>query len=152
MPVYLFDSSALGKYYHPEAGSAGVIRLVQEPMARHIVSRLTVTESYSVFARKMRMGAINEVAFEHLWQQFGIDVVQGLFEIVRIMEYHHNEAERLIRKYAHRSLRTSDALQFAIALDVNRRTTLDQFVCADIRLCEIATEEELSVFNPTDQM
>ncbi|MCZ6635382.1 MAG: type II toxin-antitoxin system VapC family toxin [bacterium] len=148
MPVYLLDSSALGKYYHQEVGTIDVIRLVQEPTARHIVSRLTITESYAVFARKMRTGAIDEDEFERLWQQFGVDVAQGLFEIVRIVESHHGEAERLIRKYARRSLRTSDALQLAVALDVNRRTILDQFVCADIRLCEIATEEQLSVFNP----
>ena len=148
MPVYLFDSSALGKYYHPEDGSAEVIRLVQESTTRRVVSRLTITESYSVFARKMRTGAIDEDEFARLWQQFEVDVGQKLFEIVRIIESHHAEAERLLRKYARRSLRTSDALQLAIALDVHRRTTLNQFVCADTRLCEIAAEEQLSVFNP----
>ena len=45
-------------------------------------------------------------------------------------------------------LRTLDAIQLAVALDVNSRTTLDRFVCSDIRLGEIATEEGLSVLNP----
>ena len=97
---------------------------------------------------KLRTGEIDNHDFGRLWDQFVDDVTQRRFEVVRVIEVHHEEAERLIRKYARRMLRTLDAIQLAVALDVNSRTTLDRFVCSDIRLGEIATEEGLSVFNP----
>ena len=142
------DSSALVKYYHTKAGSSEVIRFVEEANVRCIVSRLTVTEVHSAFAVELRTGEIDDHDFSRLWDQFVDDVTQRRFEVVRVIEVHHQEAERLIRKYARRMLRTLDALQLAVALDVNSRTTLDRFVCSDIRLGEIATEEGLSVFNP----
>ncbi len=148
MVNYFMDSSALVKYYHTEAGSSEVIRFVEEANVRCIVSRLTVTEVHSAFALKLRTGEIDDHDFSRLWDQFVDDVTQRRFEVVRVVEVHHKEAERLIRKYARRMLRTLDALQLAVALDVHSRITLDRFVCSDIRLGEIATEEGLSVLNP----
>jgi hypothetical protein len=75
-------------------------------------------------------------------------VTQRRFEVIRVLESHYDEAERLIRKYARWTLRTLDALQLAVAIDLHRRTTLEWFLCSDIRLCRIAQEEGLPVFNP----
>ncbi len=148
MVNYFMDPSALVKYYHTEARSSEVIRFVEEVHVRCIVPRLTVTEVHSAFAVKLRTGEIDGHDFGRLWDQFVDDVTQRRFEVVRVIEVHHEEAERLIRKYARRMLRTLDALQLAVALDVHSRMTLDRFVCSDIRLGEIATEEGLSVLNP----
>ena len=49
MTQYCFDSSALGKHYHAEIGTALVDAALQEPGARHFISRLTVVEVQSVF-------------------------------------------------------------------------------------------------------
>ncbi len=47
-----------------------------------------------------------------------------------------------------RRLRTLDALQLAVALDLHRRGICDHFVCADQRLGEVAQQEGLSLLHP----
>jgi hypothetical protein len=47
-----------------------------------------------------------------------------------------------------RQLRTLDGMQLATALRVHRAIFIDAFVCADQRLCEIATLERLTVIDP----
>jgi predicted nucleic acid-binding protein len=58
-------------------------------------------------------------------------------------------AERLIGRYNFtRPLRTLDALQLAIALELSQHELLDSFVVADKRLSEVAAAEGLTVLNP----
>jgi hypothetical protein len=45
-------------------------------------------------------------------------------------------------------LRTLDALQLAVALDLSRQNSLNHFVVADHTLAEIADLEGLKVINP----
>jgi len=47
-----------------------------------------------------------------------------------------------------KGLRTLDALQLAVALDVKSRVGLDAFVVADVACAEIAQAQGLSVTNP----
>lgn len=149
MTNYFFDSSALGKHYHVELGTAEVDRLLQEPGARHFISRLTVIEIQSVFAGKVRTGAITAADFQLLRRRFLTDVARRQFQVIRMTGWHYQEAERLIRHHAlTRSLRTLDALQLAVALDLQRHGMLDYFVCADKNLCFIASLERLAVLNP----
>jgi hypothetical protein len=61
----------------------------------------------------------------------------------------HYHAERLIRKHgSSHSLRTLDALQLAVALELRGRGLLGEFVCADRGLITVAAAEGLSVINP----
>jgi hypothetical protein len=84
-----------------------------------------------------------------LRRRFLADVTKRQFLVVRMTGWHDQEAERLIRKHGpSRSLRTLDALQFSVALDVRNRGMLDHFVCADKNLCAIAELEGLLVINP----
>lgn len=149
MADYFFDSSAVGKHYHVEVGTAEVERLLQEPTVRPFISRLTLIEVQSVFAGKVRTGVITEADFQLLRRRFLTDVTRRLFNAVRMTGLHYQEAERLIRKHGmSRSLRTLDALQLAVALDLRSRGMLDHFVCADKNLCAVAGAEGLSVINP----
>jgi predicted nucleic acid-binding protein len=144
-----FDSSALVKYYHPpEAGSAEVIRLVQEPNARHFISRLTTVEVVSAFAIKARTREIDEDDFELLRQRFLRDVAQRQFQDLRLANAHYQEAVGLFRTHFMKRFRAYDAIHLSVALDLNRRGLLDYFVCADESLCSVATEEGLSTINP----
>ena len=60
-----------------------------------------------------------------------------------------NSTIRLIIRYGDRKgLRTLDALQLAVALDVQHRVGLDALVAADKAFCEVATLEGLAVLNP----
>jgi hypothetical protein len=110
---YFFDTSALGKYFHAEIGTATLDRLLKESGARHCISRLTS------------------------------------IEVVRMTGLHYQEAERLLRSHGmSRSLRTLDALQLSVTLDLRERGMLDHFVCADKNLCAVAEAEGLSMINP----
>src|SRR5262249_37365161 len=73
MPDFFWDTSALVKHYHPEPGTSKVDKLLQEPGARHAVSRLAVTETFSVFAGKVRSGLITLIEFDQLCRRFLAD-------------------------------------------------------------------------------
>jgi hypothetical protein len=62
MPVHFFDTSAISKHYHAETGTAAVDALLAVPDARQVISRLSVVELHSVFAKKVRIGEIDEAA------------------------------------------------------------------------------------------
>jgi hypothetical protein len=49
---YFLDTSALGKYYHPELGSDRVMEIVDRPSGRILISKLAFVEIQSVFAIK----------------------------------------------------------------------------------------------------
>ena len=149
MAQYFLDSSALGKHYHAEIGTARVDALLQEPDSQHFISRLTVVEIHSVFAGKVRTHLLSEADFHLLRLQFVNDIARRLLHVIRLTDMHYREAERLLQRHAlTRSLRTLDALQLAVALDLHRRGMLDAFVGADQNLCRIAQEEGLVVINP----
>jgi PIN domain nuclease of toxin-antitoxin system len=63
MPDNFFDTSALGKHYHQEVGSTRVDQILADQGSRHFISRLTVVEIQSVFAKKVRTGVLSPVDF-----------------------------------------------------------------------------------------
>jgi predicted nucleic acid-binding protein len=149
MADYFFDTSAVAKHYHAEVGSAKVEDLLAKPGARYIISRLTILELQSVFARKVRTRLITDADLELTRTRLLNDITQGQFKVIRMTDFHYREAERLIHKHAPtRNLRTLDALQLSVALDHNRRETFDYFVCADNVLSSVAHEEGLRMINP----
>src|SRR6266576_6750200 len=149
MAGYFLDTGALGKNYHPETGTAVVDQLLKQPGARHFISRLSLVEIQSVFAGKVRSGSISEADFRLLRRRFLTDVTRRQFHVVRMTGLHFQEAERLIRKHgASHRLRTLEALQLAVALEMRGRGMLDEFVCADRGLNAVAAAEGLSVINP----
>lgn len=149
MADYFLDSSALGKNYHAEVGTAEVEQLLKELGARHFISRLTLIEIQSVFAGKVRTGVITESDFQLLRRRFLTDVTKRQLLVVRMTGLHYQGAEQLLRKHAtSRSLRTLDALQLSVALSLRKQRMLDHFVCADRNLCTVAGLEGLLVINP----
>jgi predicted nucleic acid-binding protein len=149
MAYYVFDSSTLGKHYHAEIGTAFVEALLHDPGAQHFMSRLTVVEIHSVFAGKVRTGVIAAADFQLLRVQLQNDIGRRLVRVLRMTDAHYQEAEGLLGRYGLlRRLRTLDALQLAVALDLHRRGMCDHFVCADQRLGEVAQQEGLSLLNP----
>jgi predicted nucleic acid-binding protein len=62
---------------------------------------------------------------------------------------HFKDADRLIGAHglAHR-LRTLDALQLAVALDLHRRGMIDTLVSSDKQLLAAAVAEGIPVFDP----
>ncbi|MBI1918923.1 MAG: hypothetical protein HYS12_29895 [Planctomycetes bacterium] len=71
------------------------------------------------------------------------------FQVVRVTVPHFRDAERLIRRLAPaHNLRTLDAIQLAVALDLHGQGLVSQFVSADHSLCSLAGGEGLGVVNP----
>ena len=111
----ILDSSAVAKFYHPELGSAVVEQIVLDPAASILISRLSVVEMQSVFAGKVRSGAISAVDAADLRRRFLEDVANGLFKILALTSENFEEAGRLIECYgASHGLRTLDSLQLAV--------------------------------------
>ena len=149
MARYFFDSSAVAKLYQPEAGSANVEAVFREANRTIVISRLTVVEINSVFARRVRMGDLTLADATSLRNHFVNDVATGAFQVVVVTEQPFSEAERLLIQYATaKTLRTLDALQLAVALDVNRRGSLNSVLAADNTLIGVAAAEGLPVANP----
>ena len=76
-------------------------------------------------------------------------MASGAIALVAVSEFHFPAAERLIIRYGDRQgLRTLDALQLAVALEVQHRIGIDALVAADRVLCEVAILEGFAVLNP----
>lgn len=149
MPGYFLDTSALGKHYHVEAGTADVDHIFQTPDAQVHISRLAFVEFRSAFAKKVRTKEITEATYQHVCILFETDIAQRIISVGRIREEHFQQAALLIEKHARaQNLRTLDAIQLAAALGAERQGMIDYFVCADKTLCSIAQAEGLSVINP----
>jgi predicted nucleic acid-binding protein len=144
-----FDSSALGKHYHPEPGTTQVDQLLADPRAHHFITRLTVVEIHSVFAKKVRTGVVSAADFELLCRRFRGDVRRRKLQVVRLSSPYFQAAEQLVRRLGlAQNLRTLDALQLAAALDLQAKGLVDRFISSDQSLCVIAATQGLVVANP----
>lgn len=150
MAAYFFDTSALAKLYHQEAGSHCIEELVRNPGNRILISRLAVVEMHSVFALKVRSQAISAADATALRRRFLSDIRSAVFEVLALAQSHYERAEQLIASYGFRyRLRTLDALQLSVA-GALPKSLLDHVVASDQAVREVATLERLSVVNPED--
>lgn len=151
MSLYFLDSSAIVKHYHTEPGTEVVERILGENDSRHYISRLTILEVNSAFMRRVREQIISLSELETVRQRFLEDITERRLRVVRMTDFHYRVAERLIRKHGavddQPRIRTLDALQLAVALDVHQQRGIDYFIAADNSLCQIAQNEQLPTVN-----
>jgi predicted nucleic acid-binding protein len=146
---YFFDTSAIVKYYHAEPGTAEVSRIFAEPGRRIAISSIGFIEIQSAIAIKVRSGTLDQKNAGVQRARLTLDVAAGEIEVYRLSDQHLEAAELLIGRHSFkRRLRTLDALQLAVALDLSRQNLLDHFVVADQALAEVAGLEGLVVINP----
>lgn len=151
MAGYFLDTSVLAKLYHPEIGSERMESLVQAPGTRLIISQLSLIEIQSVFATKVRTGVIGKATLDQLRGLFFSDLANGRFEVVLLARRHFRSAATLIRTHAvDCALRTLDAIQLSVALDLHRRGAASDLVASDKNLCNVAALEGLTVLNPSE--
>jgi predicted nucleic acid-binding protein len=149
LPGHFLDSSALVKLYHAEAGTPAIEHLVNAPGNIVRISRLSVAELTSAFAIKVRTQSINRDDADIFLRQFRDDVAVGRLEVFSIGESEFAMTELLVERYAFDlRLRALDALQLAVALELQNQKLADHFVAADTILCEVARLEGFSVINP----
>ena len=92
MPLYFFDTSALIEHYHAEAGTDTVDRLIDEPGAGRLIARLTLVETVSVFALKVRTGEFDAAEFVRLRALFATHVARGRYQVFRLLNIHYDRA------------------------------------------------------------
>ncbi len=150
MPNYFLDTSALAKLYHKEAGSEYVDRILREPGSRSLISRLSIIEMESVLAIKVRTGEIDQRDVEIARRCLRADLSQQRLLVgAPIRTQHYQTARILLERYgASEGLRTLDALQLAIALDLQQLGLIAVIVAADQRLCRVASLAGCSAVNP----
>ena len=149
MPRFFFDTSALVKNYHAEAGTPQVRAILGTPGSEFFISRLSAVEMLSGFAGKVRTGTLSSTDYGTLRKGFLADIRRKTVRPLRVLNAHYQLAGDLIGKHAmSRHLRTLDAIQLAVALHFHRSFPLDHFVCSDQRLCDVARLEGLSVIQP----
>ena len=149
MAGLFLDTSALAKLYHAEAGSAFVEDMVLRSGATIMISRLSVVEVQSVFARKVRSGAIVAGDAVRLRRLFLDDMADEAFVVMALTRDHYAGAGELINRHgASLGLRTLDSLQLAVALSLHRDGAVDCLVASDKILCKVAGVEGISVINP----
>lgn len=154
MPADYLDTSALAKHYHEEAGSPEIDRLWSDPSRGLFVSRLSALEIVSAFAGKARAGVISSADFQSLSRRFSADLARiRRLTGVRLRVSHYQEAEQLIRQHGLRCrLRTLDAIQLAVALDLHRHHVIQRLISADGDLLAVAALEGLDTYNPENPL
>jgi len=144
-----FETSALCRYYHVEQGSDRITQLVADAALKRVVSWLTVVESHSAFAQKVRVGTIDASDFEAFRERLAADISAGCWKVARVLRHHYDESVRLIETYGRkRRLRSLDALHLGIFIGLRRRGDAEKIVTADAIIEELATAEGLPVLNP----
>ncbi len=149
MARYFLDTSALEKYYHNELGSEKVLALFSESGRNIRISDLGVVEAQSAFAMRVRAGQLDQEGAGAQRAIMMLDIAAGAVEVHKMRPDHFRTAGLLIGRHGYyRRLRTLDALQLAMALELSQQGLLDMFVVADKALCEVAALEGIRTLNP----
>ena len=100
---------------------------------------------------KVRTGQITPAKAVALQARVLGDVAAGTVYVITLEPTHFTSAGLLVAKYGFgRRMRTLDAIQLAVVLDLHSQGLLDVFVVADKILAEVAILEGLTVQNPED--
>ncbi len=140
-----FDTSALVKYFHEEAGSKRVRSLIDDPEHAVFLSELAQVEFVSAVHRKHREGALTAEQLR--------EALAGFAETVRAFHVEPlggaviREAEQLLIRHARNVvLRTLDALHLATYVLIAAPSW--RFVVSDDRLRTAAQREGCRLINP----
>ena len=125
-------------------------RIVSEPGSSSFISHLAVVEMESVLAIKLRTGEIGVPQAEIARRSLRADLSQRRLRVGPPFEPHHFQSARqlLVRYGASEGLRTLDALQLALALDLKLAGQIAVLVAADQRLCQVAALAGCPAENP----
>jgi predicted nucleic acid-binding protein len=150
LPNYFLDTSALAKRYHKENGSEYVDRIFAHIGSRFLISHLSIVELESVLAIKTRTGEIDQRSLEIIRRRFRADLAQQrLLVAPSVHDRHFHAARKLLIQYGiPEGLRTLDALQLAMAIDLRDVGQIEVIVAADQRLCRIASMAGCDAVNP----
>lgn len=152
MAGYFVDTSALAKLYHQETGSEYVARLLSQSGSKSVISRLSLVEFESVLAIKVRTGVLQVADGAVAQRRFRADIARDRIIVgPPLEEKHFHSALRLIRVYGvSHGLRTLDALQLAVALDLRHAGWISAVIASDQRLCAVSEACSCSAIDPAN--
>lgn len=151
MANYLFDTNGLVKYYSTEIGSQKVKQIIDDSGNRIFISNLSIVELISTLAKKVRIAEITMLTFRLARRRFFSDIATGKYTVVMLTEKHGRTALKLLVKHGtKRGLRTLDSFQFAIAMDLKNKKSMDWFVSADEKLGKVVKLEKVFFLNPEE--
>jgi hypothetical protein len=150
MTIYYLDSSAVVKRYAAEAGSEAIRAICTDAKNALFLSKLSLVEVSSAFARRARGGGISDEDRQSYLDLFIGDCARD-YALIPADRRAINRAVGLAQAYA---LRGYDALQLACALvagDLLRAAGAEpvQYLSADDELLAAAAAEGLTVANPS---
>jgi uncharacterized protein len=147
---YFVDSSALVKRYVQEAGTRWVRNLTRRNAPNQIyLAHITAVEVTSAVARRRKGGTLIPPRASSILHRFRKHLA-GRYTIVEVTPALLDDASRLANTHV---LRAYDAVQLAVALEVNRvyqmgGLGLVTLVSSDKDLNDAATAEGLTVEDP----
>ena len=134
------DTSALAKWYLPEAGSEKLADWIQQ-QEDTCISSLTMTEFRCLLARRQRMGLLSADQVQELYALFQQDCQDGHLLRFQVTDQQINNAELMIESMPSIALRTLDALHLSIAHDISART----LATADKIMAQAAQQIDIEV-------
>jgi predicted nucleic acid-binding protein len=150
MPGYFFDTSALVKRHVTEAGSGWVKSLVRAKTGHKIyIARITAVEVTSAITRRQHGGDLSPASAAAILGHFRRHLNQR-YRIIELTTALFDNAMVLARK---QRLRAYDAVQLAVALEVNQLRQVAglgpvTLVSSDQALNDAATVEGFTVDDP----
>jgi uncharacterized protein len=127
MALSYIDTSALAKWYLPEAGSEDFSKWMQH-QDDTCISSLTLTEFRCLLARRWRMEMLSALEVQKIYARFKQDIAEAHLIHYPVENHHILNASFIIESLPSMSLRTLDALHLTIANDipVNSIATADK--------------------------
>jgi uncharacterized protein len=107
------DTGVLGSYFFPEVFSDETERLLQS-IPRLVISNLTEVEFYSLAAKKLRTGKLDEAQVRHIIMKFEAFLAVDHFQRITLETADYVRSKAYLAELA-TNLRTLDALHIAAA-------------------------------------
>lgn len=120
MGLSYIDTSALAKWYLPEAGSESFAKWMQQ-QDETCISSLTRTEFRCLLARRQRMQLLTSVQVQEIYATFLQDCRDGHLLHYAVSDQHILDAELMIETLPDIALRTLDAIHLSIAHEITAR-------------------------------
>ena len=140
-----FDTSALVKFFHIEAGTSVVSELIEDRENEIYISELAKIEFYCALYRRFRNGDVAEGDLHQALDGFEIQI--NTFHVERLGRAVMNEAGKLLKKFGTRhGLRTLDAMHLATFNLISEDKWY--FVSADKQLNDVAIDMGYEIINP----
>ncbi len=140
MGLSYIDTSALAKWYLPEAESDSLADWMQQ-QDETCISSLTKTEFRCLLARRQRMQLLTSVQVQELYAVFQQDCRDGHLLLYAVSDQHILDAELMIESLPAIPLRTLDALHLSVAHEISAKV----LVTADRVMAQAAKQLEMEV-------